>query len=169
MKRICNVFKVNGRVKVLPLILLTLLPLLGSGVIGYLIKDTVNVYSGLERPVFSPPAIIFMIVWPILYLLMGLASYRIYMLRDEGKDVGSSLFFYCLQLLLNYLWPLIFFSFRLYGVAFIELVILMIFVIITFIEFFKLDKCAGILLIPYIIWLAFAGVLNFFLWMKNEM
>ena len=169
MKSKFNLFRVQGKIKILPLIALTLLPVLGSGLIYYLTKDGINVYSTLEKPIFSPPPFIFMIVWPILYILMGLASYRIYMLRDQGENIGSALFFYIVQLLLNYLWPILFFSLRLYGVSFIELVILLIFIVITFIEFFKLDKISGILLIPYIIWVAFAGVLNFFLWMKNEM
>ena len=91
------------------------------------------------------------------------------MIRDGGKDIGTSLFFYIIQLLLNYLWPVIFFSFRLYGMAFIELIVLFIFVGITFVKFIKLDKIAGFLFIPYMAWLIFAGVLNYFVWWKNEM
>ena len=169
MKSKFNLFRVNGKIKILPLIVLILLPVLGSGLIYYLTKDSINIYSTLEKPVFAPPSFIFMIVWSILYILMGLASYRIYMLRYQGENIGSSLFFYIVQLLLSYLWPILFFSLRLYGVSFIELVILLIFIVITFIKFIKLDKVAGILLIPYIIWGSFAAVLNFFLWMKNEM
>ncbi|MGG7178564.1 TspO/MBR family protein [Clostridium paraputrificum] len=164
-----NIFKVNGKVKILTLIGLTLLPLLGGLAIGYLTRNAAAVYMQLEKPIFAPPSWVYIIVWPIIYILMGLASYRIYMIRDQGKDVGTALFFYLIQLLLNFLWPIIFFSFRLYGLAFIELIILFIFIIITFVKFIKLDKIAGFLLIPYIIWTIFAGVLNFFLWMKNEM
>jgi tryptophan-rich sensory protein len=91
------------------------------------------------------------------------------MIRDSGKDIGTALFYYLIQLLLNYFWSFIFFSFRLYGLAFIELIILIVFIVITFIKFIKLDKAAGILLIPYIIWVSFAGVLNYFIWAKNEM
>lgn len=164
-----NILKVKGKVKVLPLIGLTLVPLLGGGGIAYIIRNSINVYSGLDKPVFAPPLIIFMVIWPILYLLMGFASYRIYMIREGGVNVGTSLFFYLIQLLLNYLWPLLFFSFRLYGLAFIELIILFIFVVITFIKFIKLDKISGFLLVPYLIALIFSGVLNYFIWAKNEM
>lgn len=164
-----SIFKVKGKIKVIPLIILTILPLLGGGIVGYLNRNSMNIYMNIERPSFAPPAIVFIVVWTILYLLMGFASYRIYMLRDQDENVGNSLFLYVVQLLLNYLWSFIFFSFRLYGVAFIELVILFIIVLLTFIKFIKLDKLAGILLIPYLLWLIFAGVLNFFIWMKNEM
>lgn len=164
-----NIFKVKGKFKILPLICLVILPVLGGILVGYITKNSAMIYESLEKPIFSPPAIVFPIVWIVMYILMGLASYRIYMHRELGEDVGSTLFFYLVQLLLNYLWPLLFFSFRLYGLAFIELVILFIFIIITFIKFFKIDKVAAFLLIPYVIWTVFAGALNFFLWMFNEM
>ena len=114
-----KIFKVNGKFKIFPFIGLTILPLIGGGGIGYLIRNSINIYGKLDKPIFSPPSFVFIIVWTILYLLMGFASYRIYMIRDSGKDIGTSLFFYIIQLLLNYLWPVIFFSFRLYGMAFI--------------------------------------------------
>lgn len=165
-----NIFKVKGKIKIFPLIILTLAPLIGGAIIGYLTKDYTKVlFSSIEKPIFSPPAIVFPIVWTILYLLMGFSLYRIYMHREVGENIGTAFFFFIIQLLLNYLWPLIFFALRLYGLAFIELIILFIFVVITFIKFYKIDRLAGILFIPYIIWLLFAGVLNFFIWMLNEM
>lgn len=69
----------------------------------------------------------------------------------------------------TFAWSIIFFHFKLYGLAFIELIILLIFIVITTIKFLKFDKIAGILMIPYIIWVSFAGVLNFFVWLLNEM
>lgn len=164
-----KIFKVNGQFKLLPLIGSILLPISGSLVVGYLNRNAMAIYSSLERPSFAPPGWIFMVVWPILYILMGISAYRIYMIRDQGKDVGKALFFYLIQLLLNFLWSFLFFSFRLYGLAFIELVILFIFVLITFIKFIKIDRVAGFLLIPYLLWIMFAGVLNFMIWVKNEM
>ena len=164
-----NIFKVNGKVKILPLLICTLIPLIGGIIIVYLNKNSLQIYSQLDQPFRIIPPIVFPIVWTILYLLMGLASYRIYMVRESGKDIGDALFFFFVQLLLNYLWFFIFFSFRLYGVSFIELIVLFIFSFITFIKFIKIDRFAGYLFIPYILWLMFAGVLDFFVWMKNEM
>ena len=163
-----NIFKVKGQVKILPLLVFSLLPLVGASLVSIVTKDSMNIYSQIDKPFFAPPPIVFIVVWTILYLLMGISSYRIYMMKDQGKDTGTALFFYSIQLLLNYLWSFIFFSFRLYGLAFIELIILFVFIIITFIKFIKIDKIAGYLLIPYIAWCTFALLLNFFIWDKNE-
>ncbi|WP_143317602.1 TspO/MBR family protein [Clostridium sp. HBUAS56017] len=164
-----NIFKVNGHVKVIPLIIFVFLPLVGGYLVNLVTRNSATIYEQLERPFFAPPSMVFVIVWPILYILMGIASYRIYMIRDQGENIGTALFYYLIQLLLNYFWSFLFFSFRLYGLAFIELIILLIFIIITFIKFIKIDKIAGILLIPYIIWVSFAGILSYFIWAKNEM
>lgn len=164
-----NILKVNGRFKVVTLIIAILLPLAGGFIVGLLTNNSKVVYEGLIKDIFFPPPIIFPIVWTVLYVLMGIASYRIYMIRGEGKNIGSALFFYLVQLLLNFLWSFVFFSFRLYGLAFILLIVLFIFILITFVKFLKVDKIAGALLIPYILWVAFAGILNFYIWMMNEM
>lgn len=163
-----DILRVKGKVKIIPLILCVLLPLAGSALVWLITRNSMNIYSQVEKPIFSPPAYVFMIVWPILYILMGLASYRIYMYREAGENVGNALFYYLIQLLLNYLWSFVFFSFRLYGLAFIEFIILFIFIIITFWKFIKIDKIAGYLLIPYILWCSYALVLNYFIWSKNE-
>lgn len=163
-----NIFKVNGKFKIKDLLINILIPLAGGFLVGFINKNSMGIYSELEKPFFSPPGIVFPIVWGILYVLMGLASYRIRLLGKEGKDVSSSLFFYYIQLILNFLWPFMFFTFKLYGLAFIELVILFVFILITFINFFLKDKIAGILLVPYLLWTTYAGVLNFFIWLLNE-
>nr|WP_206528904.1 TspO/MBR family protein [Clostridium perfringens] len=146
-----------------------LITLGGGYVIGKFIKESVQVYSTLNKPWFSPPAIVFPIVWTILYILMAIAAYRIFLRHKQGEKTKSALWFYIIQLVLNFAWSIIFFNFKLYGLAFIELIILLIFIVITTIKFLKFDKIAGILMIPYIIWVSFAGVLNFFVWMLNEM
>ncbi|SQC07712.1 TspO/MBR family protein [Clostridium perfringens] len=164
-----NIFKVNGKFNLGDLIISLLITLGGGYVIGKFIKESVQVYSTLNKPWFSPPAIVFPIVWTILYILMAIAAYRIFLRHKQGEKTKSSLWFYIIQLVLNFAWSIIFFNFKLYGLAFIELIILLIFIVITTIKFLKFDKIAGILMIPYIIWVSFAGVLNFFVWMLNEM
>lgn len=163
-----NIFKVKGKIKIIPLIISILIPIAGSGLVFLITRNSMTLYANVNKPVFSPPAYVFMIVWPILYILMGIASYRIYMYREEGENIGNALFYYLIQLLLNYLWSFIFFSFRLYGLALIELVILFIFIIITFVKFSKIDRISGYLLIPYILWCGFAILLNFSIWDLNE-
>lgn len=151
-------------------LIISLLISLGGGFIaGIFNKNSMVMYSNLQKPAFSPPEVLFPIVWTILYILMGIAAYRVYIVIKESNTSKAPLVLYGVQLLLNFLWPFLFFKFRLYGLAFIELVILFILIILTTISFFKRDKVAGILMIPYALWVAFAGVLNFFVWMLNEM
>ena len=88
-----KIFKVNGQFKILPLIGSILLPLTGSLVVGYLTKNSMAIYSSLEKPSFAPPGWVFVVVWPLIYILMGISAYRIYMIRDQGKDVWEGIVF----------------------------------------------------------------------------
>lgn len=164
-----NKNKENKKVDIGSLIISLLISVGGGFIAGIFNKNSMMMYTNLQKPAFSPPAILFPIVWTILYILMGIAAYRVYMVIKETNTSKAPLVLYGVQLLLNFLWPFLFFKFRLYGLAFIELVILFIFIILTTVSFFKRDKVAGILMIPYALWVAFAGVLNFFVWMLNEM
>lgn len=164
-----NIFYVNGKFNLKAFVLLTFMPLIVSALIAYINKSSLIYFQKIDKPFFTPPAIVFNIVWTILYLIMGFASYRVYLHGKTGDNIGSALFYYLLQLLLNYLWFYIFFAFRLYGLSFIELIILFIFILITFIKFIKIDRLAGFLFIPYSLWVIFAIVLNYFVWVKNEM
>jgi tryptophan-rich sensory protein len=164
-----NIFKVKEKFNFGDLIISILVALGGGMVIGFITSASEKQYLNLTKPIFSPPSWLFPIVWTILYLLMAIAAYRVYELKKQGININNALLFYSIQLILNFLWPLIFFKLRLYGLAFIELAILFIFIIITFIKFIMVDKISGVLLIPYMLWVAYAGVLNFFIWMMNEM
>ena len=128
-----------------------------------------NVYNGLSKFILNPPPIVFEIVWPILYILMGIAAYRIYMKNKLGAKENNAYFYYLVQLVVNLIWPFIFFTFRLYGVSFVLIIILLVLVIITLVKFFKVDKSAAALMVPYALWLVFATVLNFFIYILNEM
>lgn len=99
---------------------------------------------------------------------MGYASYRVWKKGDGCYGIAREpLFLYIIQLVLNFAWPQIFFHFHLIGISAIELIILLMFAILTEISFFKVDHCAGYLIIPYIIWLSFASYLNFITWKLN--
>ncbi|CAI3672520.1 putative transmembrane signaling protein, TspO/MBR family [Clostridium neonatale] len=158
--------------KILKLIMSIIFPLLIGSIPILLIPNMQSIYESLKKPFFAPPAYVFPIVWTILYILMGIASYMVYIKKydDVDIDVSSALFVYVIQLLLNLFWTFIFFGFRLYGLAFLELVILFLFVILTSVRFYKKAVLKPfLLLVPYILWLVYAGVLNFFIWMLNEM
>lgn len=164
-----NIFKVNDKFNLGDLIISILITLGGGFIIGKFISGNTEIYETLNKPWFSPPSWVFGVVWTILYILMGLSAYRVYQKYKQGEKAKGALLFYGLQLILNFAWSFIFFYFKLYGLAFIELIILLIFIIITTIKFFRIDKISGLLMIPYIIWVSFAGLLNFFIWMLNEM
>lgn len=164
-----NIFKVNEKFNLGDLLISILVAIGGGTVVGWYTVNSGQLYNTLDKPFFSPPALAFRIVWPILYLLMAIAAYRIYEVKKQGTDVGRALLFYIIQLLLNFLWPFVFFILNLYGLAFVEIILLFIIIIITFIKFIKVDKFAALLLLPYILWVAYAAVLNYFIWMMNEM
>ena len=150
------------------LIISLLITLGGSSCVTFFTMNEFGKQSYIE-PWFSPPDIAFKIVWPILYVVMAISAYRIYQLKKCGENLKGALVFYTLQLLVNFIWPLIFFKLNLYGISFIVLIILVILAIVTMIKFLSLDKISGILFIPYVAWLSFASLLSFYIWKLNEM
>jgi tryptophan-rich sensory protein len=122
-------------------------------------------YNVLEKPSFQPPDWIFGPVWTFLYILMGIALYKI--ITSKAINKKSAYFLFVFQLILNTAWSLIFFNFHLINIAFIELLVLWFFILLTILEFYKINKLAAYLLYPYIIWVTFAGLLNYFIWILN--
>lgn len=162
-----NIFKVNDKSEILKAFL-SIIIAEGIGFLSaFLGKVNIMSYEALEKPIIAPPAYVFPIVWSILYLLMGLAAYRIWEVGKQGKNVKKALILYAFQLFFNFLWAILFFRLRLYGLAFVELLLLLIFILLTTFEFFNYDKLSGLLMIPYIIWVSFAAVLNFAIWFLN--
>ncbi|NSB16873.1 TspO/MBR family protein [Clostridium beijerinckii] len=157
------------KIRIIPLFASIIIPLLIGWLSTLLVPNMRSIYESLIKPPFSPPAMVFPIVWTILYIIMGICSYKVYILKYENIDVSSAIFVYAIQLLLNFLWTIIFFGFKLYALAFLELIILIIFVILTIKRFYEKIGNKAFLLIPYLAWLIYAGVLNFFIWMLNEM
>ena len=125
-------------------------------------------YKSLEQPSFAPPDWLFSVVWPVLYFLLGFALYRVWMYGSQGKDVKSAIFYFGAQLIFNFLWSIFYFRLGLRGIAFIDILLLIIFVLITTVSFFKIDKLAGYLMIPYLIWIIFAAFLNYSIWQLNK-
>ena len=164
-----EVFCVNGKFEFVGLLKNIMMPIIGSLIVGFVTKNSMNIYDALKKSILTPPNLVFRIVWISLYTLMGIAAYRIYMHNKQGKDDHGGYFDYLVQLLISFLWAIIFFNLRLYGISFILISILLILIIITTIKFFKNDKISGILMIPYILWVLFAGYLSFYIWIFNEM
>ncbi len=140
---------------------------LGTGALaGFLTRDNTYIYSELNLPPLSPPSIVFPVVWSILYFLMGISAYII--LQSDSPNAKSALFIYVIQLLLNFSWSIVFFNYQQYLASFIILVILWVLVLIMTIKFYRINKLAGILQIPYLLWISFAGYLNLGILLLNQ-
>lgn len=135
------------------------------GIIGSLLGNSSMRFESINKPSFTPPGIIFPIVWTILYILMGISSYLIYI--SSNKDKTNSLRIYALQLIVNMLWTFFFFNLKWYLFSFIWIILLIVMVSTMIYKFFKINKTAGYLQIPYLIWLIFAAILNFSIYILN--
>ncbi|MCI8590229.1 MAG: tryptophan-rich sensory protein [Clostridiales bacterium] len=140
---------------------------LGTGALsGLLIKDNLWLYQDLQKPPLSPPGWLFGVVWPILYILMGIGAAMIYT-TDKTKG-ENALTVYGTQLFFNFFWGILFFNLNAYLFSFIWLAVLIWLVAYMIIEFCKIKPIAAYLQIPYLIWLLFAGYLNFSIYLLNR-
>ena len=126
---------------------------------GFLSRDGIDAYQAGETPAISPPGMVFAVVWGILYALMGIGAARV-TLRPQGYHRGRGLNLMVIQLAVNFCWPLLFFNLRTYAFSLLWLLTLLVLVGNMTVEFYKVDKPAAFLQIPYIAWLCFAAVLN---------
>ena len=141
-----------------------LIPVIVGGTVGLITSNAIN-YNDLIQPAFAPPSFLFPIVWTILYVLMGI-SYGI--LENKGLVDAEINSIYYLQLTVNAIWSFIFFVFKWRLFAFIWILILDALVIDMIIKFYKKDKTAGLLQIPYLLWISFATVLNLAVYLLNK-
>ncbi len=141
-----------------------LLPLIPGGIVGFITSKFMN-YEMLIKPVLAPPAIVFPIVWSILYILMGI-SYGMLVIRGLNTSEIKKLYYG--QLIVNLLWPVIFFVFKLRFLALIWIILLVYLVYKMVKVFYHLKKEAGLIQIPYLIWVLFATYLNLFFYILNK-
>ena len=125
-------------------------------------------YADLSRPSFTPPDWTFGVVWPILYVMMGISAFLIWNSGIHRRQVKVALGFFAVQLVLNGLWTPIFFGLHMMGVAFVEILLLWAAILATILAFRRISKAAALLLLPYILWVSFAAVLNAALWLLNR-
>lgn len=123
-------------------------------------------YVDLAKPWFNPPGWVFGPVWTILYAMMGLALYHVWKEDAEGKSPAVILFF--VQLLFNAAWSFIFFGARSIFIAFIEITVLWLFILATLFLFWRISTTAVYLLVPYLLWVTFAALLNYSIWKLNN-
>ncbi len=140
-----------------------------AGVIGSIFTTPAipSWYATLKKPSFTPPNWLFGPVWITLFVLMGTAAFLVWNKGLSNKQVKIALSMFAVQLALNVLWSAMFFGLRSPLAGLIEIVILWIAILFTIVSFFKVSQTAGFLLIPYILWVSFAAVLNFSIWRLN--
>ena len=162
-----ELLKVNGEISRKRLALSILIPVIGGSVTGWLAnRNSQEKYRKLKKPSFSPPAAVFPIAWSSLYTIMGIADYRAGM-KVEKRNRSETLVPYDIQLGLNFLWSFLFFKWELRGTALLEMTILLGTIALTAYEFNKVDRMAGVLMVPYIGWVIFALCLNYSVWKMN--
>jgi len=144
------------------------IPLAVGGLSALLSGSGMAQFARLEQPPLSPPGWLFPVVWTILYLLMGLASWLVLTSGHDREDIQNALWLYGVQLVVNFFWSIWFFGLSMYLFAFVWLILLWLLIIGTTVQFYRIDPRAGLLMIPYVLWVTFAGYLNFAIYLLNS-
>jgi len=155
--------------KIVKFIISILIPQISGGIGSIATSLSVGTwYKILEKPWFNPPSFVFAPVWTLLFLCIGVALYLVWSKNNKDEEIYKiGIYIFSGQMILNIIWSYLFFGLRNPGVAFFEMIVLLIFIILNVIFFFKINKLAGYLMIPYILWVCFALVLNFSIWRLN--
>lgn len=140
-----------------------------AGIIGsvFTVSAIPTWYAQLDTPFFNPPSDVFAPVWITLYLLMGISLYIIWSKGVDSRQSKLALILFAIQLVLNSLWSIIFFGSQAPLLAFIEILFLWTAIVLTMVYFYRISRAASYLLIPYILWVSFAAVLNFAIFYLN--
>ena len=141
---------------------LIILTLAGGMLAGFLNSNGINEFNtSVIKPPFTPPPIAFPIAWTILYIMMAVGAARV-------KILDGEIFVYYMQLAFNYFWVFIFFGAGAYMLSFIWIIVLIIFILIMAVSFYRVDAAAGLLQAPYLMWTLFAAYLNFGTYLLNR-
>ena len=179
---------IHSRVRSYLVLVFSILLAQSAGLIGsFATRPNIDTwYRMLEKPVFTPPEWIFPVVWPVLYLLMGIAAWLVYRTPDRGSrefwaegtsyesmllrnrpSRRAALAVYGVHLVFNALWSFLFFGWQMPGLAFIEILMLLFLILLTTRLFYRIRPLAGYLMVPYILWVSYATVLNGAIWWLN--
>lgn len=125
-------------------------------------------FATLQKPSFAPPNWVFAPVWTSLYILMGISLFLVWQKGWENKTIKTAIYLFAGQLVLNALWSFVFFGLRSPLLGLMEIVILWVAILATILSFMKVSRTAAYLLIPYILWVSFASIVNFSIWSLNR-
>lgn len=148
------------------LLLFIAIPLITGGLSALVTSGSMKSFEAINKPPLSPPGWLFPVVWTLLFILMGIASYIVWE-QGTGTQRRNALILYFVQLFFNFMWSVIFFNRQAYLFAFVWLVILWALIIATAVAFYRIEKSAGYLMLPYILWVTFAGYLNLAIYILN--
>ena len=157
----------NKKIRWKELIVSLAIPLAVGGLSSFITKDAMKDFKTLRQPLLSPPSWVFPVVWTILYLIMGFASYLVYTSDASEPRRRKALTVYGVQLIANFLWSILFSSLGLYLVGFIWILVLWLLVFTCTVLFYYIRKSAGKLMIPYLVWATFAAYLNLGIYLLN--
>ena len=143
------------------------IPLAVGGLSAWLTRGSMEAFEQMNKPPLAPPGWLFPVVWTILFVLMGVASYLVYTSGEKQADVERALRVYILQLVVNFFWSILFFNLSLCFAAFVWLILLWALVLVTLVRFYRITPYAGYLLVPYVLWVTFAGYLNLSICLLN--
>jgi tryptophan-rich sensory protein len=155
------------KIKWKPLLVCVAIPVLAGIVSGFLTRGGMGTFENLYKPPLAPPGWVFPVVWTVLFVLMGVASYLVLTADAPQEQKSKALKVYAAQLVFNFCWSIIFFNMRQYFFAFVWLVILWALILAAAILFARVSKPAAYLMIPYLLWVTFAGYLNFAIYLLN--
>lgn len=158
---VCMVFKFNLKSFLTSIVI----PLIAGGVSALITKGSMNLYSQINQPPLAPPSAVFPVVWTVLYILMGISLYLV--CNSDRKDKGYAYLLFGVQLFFNFIWSPIFFVARQYLLAFAVLVLMWISTLGMILSFYKTTRVSAFLQIPYLLWITFAGYLNFAIYLLN--
>ena len=149
------------------LIVCLVVPLAVGGLAALITGGGMDAFEALNKPPLSPPGWLFPVVWSILYVLMGFASWVVLVSGQAQQKVRNALVLYAVQLAFNFLWPIFFFGLSAYLLALIWLILLWLLILATMVLFHRISVPAAWLMMPYLIWVTFAGYLNYGIHMLN--
>lgn len=143
------------------------IPLAVGGLSALITGPAMEDFSRLNQPPLSPPAWLFPAVWTLLYSMMGIAFYLVWQSPCPRENKRAAYGFYAAQLGFNFLWSILFFSLSLYLLSFFWLLAMWLLILTTLVLFWQCRRAAGLLLLPYLLWVSFAGYLNLAIYFLN--
>jgi translocator protein len=155
--------------KILKLIISIAVPVAVGAVSGlFTVSEISGWYQTINKPSWNPPSWIFSPVWTTLYIMMGIALYLVWTAEVKPAAKKKAIAFFVIQLVLNFFWSFIFFKQHQIGLAFAEIIIMFVFILMTIFSFARINKAAAWLLVPYISWVSFATILTYTIWQLNK-